>query len=117
MAQRQSKKSQVSLQKPKMQDDVLHEQMPVSPLLKALQRDNELIEAAKHDDYEKAKLLLEEGVNINTINKKGETALHFPAWAEYARICRLLIEKGADGRGDRALCPIFVIRRKSACYT
>jgi ankyrin repeat protein len=95
--------------------------MPISPLIKALQRENELIEAAKNADYEKVKLLLEEGVNVNAMDKKGETALHFPAWAGYIRVCRLLIEKGAnlDAKDKYDQTPLMLSARggkSRVCY-
>lgn len=54
------------------------------------------ISAAKAGDIEKVKTLLKDGININSTNNYGETALIVAAQNGHTEIVKLLIEKGAN---------------------
>ena len=53
-------------------------------------------ECAKKGDIEAVKLFLDEGIDINAVNKKGQTALIRAAEYQRKEVVTLLLEKGAD---------------------
>lgn len=55
-----------------------------------------LQEAARRGDVERARLLLDEGENIDAKDKYGQTALMIAAHAGHVELVRLLLERGAD---------------------
>jgi ankyrin repeat protein len=59
-----------------------------------------LIAAAGSSDlsqaYDKVSLLVDRGANLNTVNKRGETALMLATAAANEKVVKLLIDKGAD---------------------
>ncbi len=56
----------------------------------------DLFEAAKAGDIATVQGLLDQGANINSNNKQGETALHAAASANQVQMVNLLIAKGAN---------------------
>ena len=60
--------------------------------------ENELIEAVKSGDFEKTKKLLDQGVNPQTLDTDGDTAIHLAMRFDKVRIAQLLCEKGAKSR-------------------
>lgn len=54
------------------------------------------VECAKKGDIEAIKLFLDEGMNINAVNKRGQTALIRAAEYQREELVTLLLEKGAD---------------------
>ena len=65
--------------------------------------DAELIEAARANDVVRVQALLEEGVDADSRDEKGATALMFAAACGYADLARILVERGADVNTS---CPI-----------
>lgn len=51
---------------------------------------------AKIDNFNAVNLLLDVGVDINSVNNKGETALMWASWDNNLDMVRLLMERGAD---------------------
>lgn len=75
---------------------------------KAVTPEQQLIEAARKGDEQKVVELLDSGVDINSTNKDGQTALIKAANMEKPKIVDLLIKRGAninqqDKRGETAL--------------
>jgi ankyrin repeat protein len=67
-----------------------------------------LITAAAYGQSEAAKLLIENGANVNGVNYEGSTALHTAAFFCHSETVKLLLDKGAEvnaqnDRGDTAL--------------
>ncbi len=58
--------------------------------------DKELAEAVAAGDIQKLKMFLEQGADINAVNKEGETALMVAALEGRTDMARFLIERGAD---------------------
>jgi len=54
------------------------------------------VECAKKGDIEAVKLFLDEGMNINAVNKRGQTALILAAGYQREELVTLPLEKGAD---------------------
>jgi len=52
---------------------------------------NQLIEAIKVDDTQKVKELLENGVDVNTLDEEGDTALFWATIVQSPEICELLL--------------------------
>jgi hypothetical protein len=55
-----------------------------------------LWESSKRGEKEAAELLIKDGVDINSADSSGRTALMFAAWHGHTDICRLLMENGAE---------------------
>ena len=53
-------------------------------------------DATNQNDFEKARLLLENGADVNSKDEHGQTALMNAAHAGQVELVRLLIEMGAD---------------------
>ncbi len=70
-----------------------------------------LIIAALYGQTEAAKLLIEEGANINARNDVGGTALHNAAFFCHNRIVKLLLSKGADvnAKNNRGETPLYTV--------
>lgn len=58
--------------------------------------DPTLISAAKEGNITACKLLLEQGAEVNAMDEKGNTPLHYAAQGGYTELCKLLLEHGAD---------------------
>ena len=56
----------------------------------------DLFEAAKAGDTATIQGLLDQGANVNSTNKQGETPLHAAASADQSQVAMLLIQKGAN---------------------
>jgi len=61
-----------------------------------VESDRRFIEAAAKGDLEVINFLLVNGADINAVDAKGRTALHFAASSGRVRIVKYLINKGAD---------------------
>jgi ankyrin repeat protein len=55
-----------------------------------------LDEAAPAGHYEVVVALLDAGASINSLDRNGNTALHFTASQPHPNVVRLLLERGAD---------------------
>lgn len=60
------------------------------------QLEEQLFEAARTGDIAKVKTLLDQGVDVNTKNRYGATALSYASDKGHIELARLLIERGAD---------------------
>lgn len=58
--------------------------------------DDQLFEAVKANDFEKVKILVEQGVNVNVVDKDGGTVLMWATYKSDLRMVKYLIERGAD---------------------
>jgi len=56
----------------------------------------DLFDAAKAGDIATIQGLLDQGANVNSTNKQGETPLHAAASANQSQVAMLLIQKGAN---------------------
>ena len=56
----------------------------------------DLIEAARTNDVAQVKVLLERGVDPESRDESGHTALHFAAGYGYAEVAQTLVDHGAD---------------------
>ncbi|KMT65495.1 ankyrin repeat domain-containing protein [Catenovulum maritimum] len=56
----------------------------------------ELHEAAIRGDIEKVQRILKQGVDVDSLNSQGATALHWAAFKGQKGVAKLLIEQGAD---------------------
>ena len=56
----------------------------------------DLFEAAKAGDVATIRGLLDQGANVNSTNKQGETPLHAASSANQSKVAMLLIQKGAN---------------------
>lgn len=56
----------------------------------------DLFDAAKTGDIATIQGLLDQGANVNSTNKQGETPLHAAASADQSQVAMLLIQKGAN---------------------
>ena len=57
---------------------------------------DELFDAYKRGDLEKAGLLISKGVNVSEKDNDGYTPLHWASWGCHLKIVELLISYGAD---------------------
>ena len=57
---------------------------------------NALISALERFQPDAARLLIDEGIDINATDTKGHTSLHWALWRKEIDIAELLIEKGVD---------------------
>lgn len=57
----------------------------------------ELVTAARDGDFSKVKLLIESGMDVNSVHKKngGYTALHYAAFQGFTEMTQYLLVKGA----------------------
>lgn len=63
------------------------------------------------DNLDKARLIIEKGVNVNQTNSKGYTALHFSSKNGSEQTVSFLLEHGADpnkGTFDLAITPLYL---------
>jgi len=58
--------------------------------------EKELFNAVKRGNIDKAKELLDKGVNVNIRDQDSWTPLHFAAWEGYVDIAKLLLDHGAN---------------------
>lgn len=58
--------------------------------------ESSFVECAKKGDIEPVKLFLDEGMDINATNEKGQTAIMRAAEYQRTEVVTLLLEKGAD---------------------
>ena len=65
--------------------------------------------AAQMGEYDKIESAINEGYNVNRINKKGYTILHIAAEMGHLEIVKLLVENGADinFKGPNGITPIY----------
>jgi|GEM_PF-5843276 len=59
-------------------------------------KENALIVAAKYKNSEKVELLLKAGINVNSTNKSGNSALHYASMYNDEKTIELLVKRGAD---------------------
>lgn len=57
---------------------------------------NDLLSSVEKNDFERTKYLLENGANIDAVDKNGKTALHLSAINGKVEILKLLLEYGAN---------------------
>lgn len=57
---------------------------------------NHLLEASAEGDIEKVKLLLDQGIDVNSANAQGWTALTNAAYNQHLELVKFLVEHGAD---------------------
>jgi ankyrin repeat protein len=88
------KKKEIRLQKPDFNGKKLETEKPISETQKRL--NNNLLLAAQDGNYNKIKILLETGADIEARNRSGTTPLIVAAHNGFIKACELLIEKGAD---------------------
>ena len=58
--------------------------------------ESSFVECAKKGDIEAVKLFLDEGMDVNAVNQRGQTALIRAAGYQRTDVVTLLLEKGAD---------------------
>lgn len=78
-----------------------------------------LMRAALGGDEEAAELLIKRGAKVNITDYKGKTALFWAACKSHAKICRLLVDNGAQTPNDKDLeeiCLAVIISKVDACY-
>lgn len=56
----------------------------------------DLHNAAKKDNYKKAKRLISQGANVNEVSPSGYTPLHISAGLDKRRVTSILVSNGAD---------------------
>lgn len=59
-------------------------------------KEEELFAAIELNNISKIIELIEQGVNIKTINENGSSPLHWSSYCGYAEITKLLIKNGAN---------------------
>ena len=55
-----------------------------------------LLEASAEGDVEKVKLLLDQGIDVNSANAQGWTALTNAAYNQHSELVKFLVKHGAD---------------------
>ena len=58
-------------------------------------REVALFQAVEAKDFQMVKLIVKQGVSLNSLNKDGKTVLDIAAQRNYGKICRYLIRSGA----------------------
>ena len=74
--------------------DLLLDQRPADVHFRNVGGETPLHIAVRTNQYEKAKMLLDGGADMNAADKRGHTPLHVSA--KYATVCHLLVERGVN---------------------
>ncbi len=73
------------------------------------QIDKALLEGCESGDYNKVRLALNFGADLDAKDNQNWTPLHRASWNNHIEIARLLIDKGADveAKNNKGLTPLY----------
>ena len=94
--EKQRLEQQAALEKQRLEQAALEKQQQEQQAVLEKAEAYSLHDAASKNAYEAAKVLLEQGADINAQDKHGWTPLHHAAWNNAAATAEVLLKQGAD---------------------